>query len=456
MTPNGHRFDDGRLPRVFIGPVEIAGHYSGLAAALRGIGVDAIAVDLSGHPFHYAHQSSGGRWPQLASWAAERFRRSRGRPKALRALWRGLEIATRVPLLVWSLRRFDAFIFGYAETILFGLELPLLRLMGKRIVFVFNGSDARPSYVDGADMAPSLQRTVEDCIRLTQRKKARVRRIERYADAIVSQPAFSHFFERPVLDFFRMGVLWQQGHTRERAPAGRDKVRVLHSPSHPEVKGSEQIRRAVERLRDNGLPIELVELRGVPNEVVRAEIAQSDFVIDQLYSDAPMVGFATEAASAAVPAIVGGYAWPELRRLYQGDAMPPVEACHPDALEATVARLANDRPYRMDLGLRARDFVTRAWAPEAVAARYLAVLRDKIDPAWSFDPRTLDYVGGVGMHEQRARDLVRNVVERGGRQALQLTDKPALEQAFVDFAEGRRGPARAIEQPRSRGVDAGS
>lgn len=102
----------------------------------------------------------------------------------------------------------------------------------------------------------------------------------------------------------------------------------------------------------------------------------------------------------------------------------------------------------MDLGVRARDFVTRAWAPEAVAARYLAVLRDEIDPAWSFDPRTLDYVGGVGMHEERARHLVRSVIERGGRQALQLADKPALEQAFVDFAEGRRGPTRAIEQAR--------
>ena len=42
-----------RMPRVFVGPVEIAGYYSGLAAALRDLGVDAVAVDLSRHPFRY-------------------------------------------------------------------------------------------------------------------------------------------------------------------------------------------------------------------------------------------------------------------------------------------------------------------------------------------------------------------------------------------------------------------
>jgi hypothetical protein len=426
--------------RVFIGPVEIAGHYAGLAAALRGIGVDAIAVDLSGHPFRYVNQPPDGLWLRLAYGSAERFRRSRGQPMALRAVWRAVEIVLRVPLLLWALTRFDAFVFGFAETILFRLELPLLRLLGKRIVFVFNGSDARPSYVDGADMAPSLRRTVDDCIRLTRRKKARLRRIERYADAIVSQPAFSHFFERPVFDFFRMGVLWQEAPTGQVERSRHEGIRVLHSPSHPEVKGSEQIRDAVDRVRQTGLPVNLVELRGVTNDVVRTEIARSDFVIDQLYSDAPMVGFATEAASAAVPAIVGGYAWPELRRIYPGDAMPPVEACHPDALEATIARLASDAAHRIDVGRRARDFVTGTWAPSAVASRYLAVLRGEPDPSWWFDPRTIDYVGGVGMNEERARALVRAVIERGGRQALQLADKPILEQAFVDFAAGRRGP----------------
>ena len=422
--------------RVFIGPVEIAGHYARLASGLRELGVDAVAVDLSGHPFRYEDARQHSPVIRLAVAVANRSRRPGG-PMVAKAFWRGLEMIVRVILLAWTLLRFDAYVFGFGSTILYGHELPLLRLLRKRLVFVFNGSDARPSYVDGADMAASLGRSTDDCIRMTRRKKDRIRRIERYADAIVSQPAFSHFFERPVVDFFRLGVPCGAPELDGVKRQDADTVRILHSPSNPEVKGSDRIRETVEELERAGMPLKLTELRGVPNAVVRAEIAGADFVIDQIYSDAPMVGFTTEAATAGVPAIVGGYAWPELRRIYPDDAMPPVEQCRPDELSAAVRRLAEDASHRIDLGERARRFVEGPWAPRRIAERYLAVLRGDTDPGWLFDPGTLRYVRGVGLTEERARELVGALVTRGGRAALQLADKPALEQAFLEFADGK-------------------
>jgi glycosyltransferase involved in cell wall biosynthesis len=424
-----------RPPRVFIGPVEIAGHYSRLASALRELGVDAVAVDLSGHPFAYDERGHQAPIVRLAVTIASRSRRPGGR-RVEKALWRPLELLARVALLAWSVGRFDAYVFGFGTTILYGHELPLLRLLRKRLVFVFNGSDARPSYVDGADMAASLGRSTDDCIRMARRKKANIRRIERYADAIVSQPAFSHFFERPVVDFFRLGVPCTAARPDEPPVEDASEIRILHSPSHPEVKGSDRIRETVEELQRAGLPLKLIELRGVTNTVVRTEIGRADFLIDQIYSDAPMVGFATEAATAGVPAIVGGYAWPELRRIYPDDVMPPVEQCHPDELAAAVRRLAQDPAYRRSLGERARRFVEGPWAQRRIAERYLAVLQGQIDARWLFDPHTLRYVRGVGLTEERGRELVRALVARGGREALQLTDKPALERAFVEFAEG--------------------
>ena len=191
-----------------IGPVEIAGYYTQLAMALREQGVDALAVDISGHPFRYNVEPPASAWIRLAAWAAAGSRRVRGRFIGLKVMWRAIQVLARLMLLAWSLRRFDGFIFGYGTTILYGRDLPLLRLLGKRIVFVFNGSDARPPYIDGSDMAASLGRTVDDCIRLARRKKAMIRRVERHAHAVVAQPAFSHFFERPVVDFFRVGLPW--------------------------------------------------------------------------------------------------------------------------------------------------------------------------------------------------------------------------------------------------------
>jgi hypothetical protein len=423
-------------PRVFVGPVEIAGYYSGLAGALRDLGLDALSFDLSRHRYRYGDDPEAP-LPVRAAFACRDRVERRAPRSAGRRFWRGLETLAHVWLVAWSVRRFDVFIFGYGSSVLGLRELPLLKRLGKRLIFVFNGSDARPSYVDGADMAESLGRDIDDAVRLAREKKAKITRIERYADVIVSQPAFSHFFERPIVDFFRIGhpVRPWGGPGEERAAS--DTIRILHSPSSPEVKGSVRIRDTVDALKAAGHRLELVELRGVPNDQVRAEIERSDFVIDQIYSDAPMVGFATEAAVAGRPAIVGGYAWPHLREIYPDGSMPPVEMCEPESLGDAILRLSTDAAHRRDLGEQANAFVTTTWAPSVIAERYVSLMRGEIREEWLFDPRRLRYVRGVGLTEERARGLVAGVIARGGRAALQLADKPEVEQAFVDFAEGR-------------------
>ena len=52
-----------RRPRVFLGPVEIAGYYAGLEAGLRNLGFDALAPDPSVHEladFEYTVRSGPG------------------------------------------------------------------------------------------------------------------------------------------------------------------------------------------------------------------------------------------------------------------------------------------------------------------------------------------------------------------------------------------------------------
>jgi hypothetical protein len=421
--------------RVFLGPVEIAGHYAGLEAAFREIGVDALAVDLRGHPYQYRRGSPPDPLiVRLTRWARVHRRRS-GASRLRRAAWAIPVIATTLLLVGWAARRFDAFIFGFGETPLLLRELPLLRLLGKRIVFVFHGSDARPPYIDGARMAPDRALPIAECIALTRRTKAAIGRIERLADVVVAQPAFSHLFERPIVNFFRMGVLWRHRTAQPAAlRADRAALRILHSPSDPTVKGSARIREAVEGLTAEGLPLELIELRDVPNDLVRDELDACAFAVDQIYSDAPMVGFATEAAVAGKPSIVGGYAWPENYRLFGAAAMPPVEECTPEGLSDAIRRLSTDPARRIELGLEAQAWVLEHWSPRAVATRYLALLEGPPPADWMFDPRDVRYVEGCGLSRDDARALVRAVIEAGGPEALCVADKPDLEAAFVAFA----------------------
>jgi glycosyltransferase involved in cell wall biosynthesis len=426
-------------PRIFIGLTEIAGFYGNLAAGFRAAGVQASFVDLATHPFEYPPGDQA--WIiRLARAAYRRRLAANGGSTGRIVLWRLVYAAARVVLLVWAMARHDAFVFG-SRTSFFQLrDLRLLRWLGKQVVFVFTGSDARPPYIDGADMDPALGRTISDCIALARAKKRQIATIERWSTVVVSHPLYLHLFERPTAGFEVLGLaqpplaLFPEVASEPPEPP----IRILHSPSNPAVKGSGLIRAAVDRLIAEGLPLELIEIRNMPNRQVHEHLQTCHFVIDQLYSDVPMSAFAAEAARYGKPAVVGSYGWAEMARLIPDGHRAPVEECHPDELEAAVRRLATDPAHRLGLGAAARRFV-EDWAGEEVARRYLRLLEGERPPAWMDDPNEVRYLHGAGLSERGAREIIAAVIRDGGIGALQVSDKPALESAFRDFSETSGG-----------------
>lgn len=441
-------------PRVFLGPIEIAGYYAGLERCLRAANVDAVAVDLSVHPFRYAG-APGARRPLAARPAAAVAKLVTTVPALgrWRPVRRALQAVAAVPLLVWAIFRFDVFVFGF-RTSFFGLrEIALLHRLGKRLVFVFHGSDARPPYVDGADMDEAVGLSIDGCARLAARKKHEIRRIERYAEAMLVHPLYGHFFERPYVRFTAVGTPAQRiaAGTALARGEGSAPPRALHSPSNPAVKGTTRIREAIATLAADGLTIDYVEVAGKPNAVVLEEIAKADFVIDQLYSDIPMATFTTEAAWQARPAVVGSYGWDELERLLPADERAPVEACHPDASGAAIRALATEPARTQALGGAVERYVAERWSDAQIADRFLRVLTGHIPPAWLSAPGEVRYRQGCGLPEDRARATTRAVIEQHGRAALQLADKPELEASFVEWAmaepAAEASPAAGEESP---------
>jgi hypothetical protein len=218
-------------------------------------------------------------------------------------------------------------------------------------------------------------------------------------------------------------------------------VRVLHSPSHPVLKGSAEIRATVERLRARGVPVELVTIEGRPNAEVLEALRDCDLAVDQLYSDTPMAAFATEAASVGRPVIVGGCAAGRGAAQVAPLPLPPSVYLRPEALEPALEALAGDREQRLALGAAGAAFVAAEWSPPAVGARLLRLLRGDIPAEWWCDPAEVDHLAGCGLPEAVARERVAALLAFGGAAALQLDDKPALERAFVAFAHFARGAA---------------
>lgn len=443
--------------KIFIGLTEVSGYYSNLTKGFSELGFQAVHVPLQAHRFKYDEAAPSDMFVRWVRYCV-RKRVSLSESSRFRAFfWLFLVAVTRLLLFTWAVIKFDVFILGGGSSFFSFRELPLLRLLGKKIVYTFYGTDARPPYIDGfftpdqigmkwppsgAMEDPSRwdeesrQRIMAEALRLeTIRRKAAVSAAERYAHAVICGPSYAQFLTRDFVNFFVIGFpqdieVEAQATTR---PTGQA-VRILHAPSQSEGKGTAGIRRAVENLKQKGLDLDYVEVSGRPNKEVIDEIARCDFVIDQLYSDTPMAGFASEAAFISKPAVIGSYYSDLVKNQMREEFIPPSLFCHPDAIEQSIHKLASDTGFRVALGARAAEFVKSRWRAKKVAERYLHLIAGDIPEEWKFSPRQVTYVHGVGISEDRIKSNVKLLISRYGVRSLQLGDNPRLERLLVTLA----------------------
>lgn len=432
--------------RILIAPVEVSGIAAGLKAGFDRIGVEAELAFSQPHPFGYGASASPRRllaiWSRLggACFSAEASRPAR---IALLVVWKAWSFL----VLAWALRRFDGFIFIIGNTITNSrVEAWLHRKLGKKVVIVYCGSDVRPPYIDGQVFWNSAVNAPETVARIAGKISKRVALHERSGFICVNSPFTAHFQARPFVSWFAMGIpraIEVRAAAEGSSPASGGPIRILHSPSNPPVKGTARISEVVEELKRRGHEVELALLLNVPNDQVLDALATADIVLDQIYSDTPMAGFAVEAAHCGRAILVAGYAATDDLGERICAAPPPTLFVHPDDLETAAERLVADERFRADLGRKARAFVNAEWSAEAVAARYLRLLRGDAPPEWLIDPKTVFYLDGGGLDDSNARAFVGALIRTCGTAALRLDHNPALREAFVAFAS----PAAADPAP---------
>lgn len=419
--------------RVYVGPVEIAGHYAAIVAALRTQGVPCDLHLRFDHPFAYNTESVHPGLPLRVHRWVIRTREQRTLPRfPHRVLLEALRRGAWLMHAIGAITRYQTFVFAFGMTFAGGRDLSLLRLLGKRIIVVVsNGSEARAPYVNGS----SVNESGATIAAQTLRTRKQLTRIERWADAVIGAPlSSSTLMDRPFINYFSIGMPLPRV---ERGSATRptgDRVSILHAPSNLTSKGTHFIRAAVQELIDAGYPIDYLELSAVSHNEVLDQLTACDLVVDQVYSDTPMATLAAEAATANCPSVVGGYGWEELRRFVSDEDWPPSAICQPQKLKQTIEELVADTEKRKQLGNRAREFVATRWEPSVVGARLLRVLTGDIPDSWWVDPLTVNYTNGSGLSDADARRLVVEVVHAAGVKALCLQHNPGLEKAFLDFA----------------------
>jgi hypothetical protein len=415
---------------IFLGLSDICGYYSQLEKGFHQIGIECTLVNAFPsitYPRVTQPPLLGRIVETVAAW---RVRSRRGSAKrrlymVLQAFWMGW-------LFVWSLFTCRAYVFSGGISFFPPYDLWILKRLGKRVVIVFHGSDARPPYINGAVECEKGE-DVARCIAEAAQVKRRLRAIEKNSDVIVNHVLSSHFHERRLVAWLNIGIPYDV--SRSIPPPRRDRPEcvIVHAPTRPGPKGSARIEAAIARLQAKGHRIVFTKLVGRPNAEVLDALRECDFVVDELFSDTTMASFATEAAAFAKPAIVGLYGFDELRRRTVPDMLPPGVVCDADRVEEAIEHLIVDVEHRRSLGEQARAFVERRWHPARVAERFYQLVESTEPDSWYFSPGDVLYLHGWGLSHGQARRRVADVILAGGTPALQLGDKPQLEQAFAEF-----------------------
>lgn len=430
--------------RIFIGPYEIAGYYTQLASGFRALGIRCDFVEFTPHEFVYREEAVTPYLIRLTR-ALSLYRSKRNRSPIFRYLLAIPERFARLLYALFAIIRYDTFIFGFGHSLLWNnIDLPILKWLGKRVISnLAHGSEARPAYIDGGHQSPEGVPLSPDLIRIYSQKQKCLVHLHQKATVIVGAPfSTSYFADSRFINSCVLGLPFQSKDIKVSkaqtfdpiAPSSAKPIRILHAPSHPAAKGSPQIIQAIERLKARGHLIDLILLRGRPHAEVLEEIQRCDFVVDQIYSDTPVAGFAAEAGFFGKPAVVGGYGLEYLKTFVPEEMWPPSRTCHPDQIEQAIEFLIVNPDERLSLGAKAEKFVRQMWSPTEVAKRYLRLIEGDIPIEWWLDPRAVIYLEGVGQSVERTCENIRHMVQQYGIESLQLSHRPELERAFLDLA----------------------
>jgi hypothetical protein len=316
--------------RVAIGPAEVAGTSSALAAGLRTHDVDV----------------------ELALWSPlpGAFESDRALPRMARYGY-AMGAPARRDVLHYQFGR--TWVPGFADA-------AWASLWRRTKIVSFYGDDCRQADVaarHGWPMAHLKDPAADRGIR------RRLGRLARLCHAAVTMDLEVASYVTP---FFRRVYVTPVPLHERAAPAQAgstdEKLVVLHAPSDERVKGTPGVRRAVEVLTRRR-PVELVLLSGRPHDAVREALSSADVVVDQLHSVSASV-FALEAMRAGLPVL----SHLDRRGLAPFHDELPIVHVTEDSLADELERMARDPERRRELGEAGRRYAERHSAPNAGAS----------------------------------------------------------------------------------------
>ena len=160
------------------------------------------------------------------------------------------------------------------------LDLPFYR-KSQKLIFTYNGSDARGvhpiEYWDELENPKSTLYT--SLVKIVKRYK--IKKVEKYADHIFAlNPDLMHYLP-PKTTFLPYSISnWND--IKYYPYEIKDKIKIIHSPTSRELKGSKYILDALENLEKKYKNIEVQIIENIPHAEALKLYEEADLVIDQV------------------------------------------------------------------------------------------------------------------------------------------------------------------------------
>jgi glycosyltransferase involved in cell wall biosynthesis len=174
------------------------------------------------------------------------------------------------------------------------LDYKFLKKKNKKIVCMFVGDDIRSPILTKKhfdDLGLDSFINYKDLIELLKQEQ-RVKKIaylaDKYADLIISSKKvqISYLSSNKIVDKF-MYMISDSYLNIDKNIKHNQKLKILHAPSNPIVKGTPLVRAAIKKLQLEGFDFEYIELIDKSNEEILNLLEDSDIVLNQFYAEMP-------------------------------------------------------------------------------------------------------------------------------------------------------------------------
>ena len=289
--------------------------------------------------------------------------------------------------LIFLLRRarvLHGSFFGFALGLsaFWRLEGWLLRRAGVRTILIAYGFDA---WLYSSIIDPSLRHALlssyPELARNEPATRAKVDYWNRHASILLTGLMIDGLGRWDVTfnQLFSIDTrTWSPKADHNRNDGRNGSVKVLHTPNHRGFKGTEFVVEAVERLRGEGLDVELVLLEGVPNDQVRPIMQGVDILAEQFIATGyAMSGIEGMASGLPVMANLEHEAYTRVFRRYSFLDECPILSTTPETLADNLRLLVTNPDLRAELGRAGRHYVEK-YHSYATAQHLFGSIYDKI------------------------------------------------------------------------------